>query len=232
MTDPDEELLRELGALVRTLGQEDGLARDQHASGYEPLPPDIQARMVASVVAATCRPRVTTEPEPEDASVSAPAPRSAQPVSRFRSMHWMSSLAAAAAVALALLWPRKEPSAPLPSYAVEVAGAAAEMRGSDVVATARPRLDASTRLLLTLRPATEVSSEVGVAVFANAEDGSVIRWPAAVERAASGALRVQLEAAPVAAQYIASASIFVGTLEQVAQGEAGDAQKLALEFER
>lgn len=122
---------------------------------------------------------------------------------RRRRIAWsMGGLAAAAAIALVLWWPRAEA---LPTYAMVVSSGAATSRalpsertsegpneapreGPAEVEVART-FAARTRFELVLTPAREVDDDVVFSTFAEVE-GRLVPWSVELQRSVSGAARV------------------------------------------
>jgi hypothetical protein len=100
--------------------------------------------------------------------------------------------AAAAAIALWLAWPGRSPAAPLPEYAMEIAG------GVDTERGATPsRTDVSARagdtLSIVLRPATDVSAPVEAHLFVSQRD-----VPATLRVSPSGSVELRARVADLA----------------------------------
>lgn len=125
---------------------------------------------------------------------------------RRRRIAWsMGGLAAAAAVALVLWWPRAEA---LPSYAMVVSSGAATSRAlpsagpSEGPSEAPVEVDAArtfaarTRFELVLTPAREVDDDVVFSTFAEVE-GRLVPWSVELQRSVSGAARIVGDAGDV-----------------------------------
>jgi hypothetical protein len=132
--------------------------------------------------------------EPASAPAAAESPqRSPSRSLRAKAQLIWPLLAAAAGVLLFLQLSRKELSAPLPGYALEVRRAVSEQRGAPAAeaAPAPLLLDPARPPVLVLRPAERVEGALAVGVFA-ADTAPVRELAQDVEQAEGGALRVQL----------------------------------------
>jgi hypothetical protein len=91
--------------------------------------------------------------------------------------------------------------APIPEYALQVS-AQSEMRSAPAVVEAGEepvvvRVGRSTRVHLSLRPATGVAGEVAARVYLSS-GAALLAWPARQQVAESGALQLVLDPAPAA----------------------------------
>jgi hypothetical protein len=121
------------------------------------------------------------------ARLEAPAAARRRP---WRGLAVALGVAAAAALAFWLLAP-EERSQALAAYELRITGGDAPLRGTD---DAAPPVTTASFVVLTLRPASAVTADVGVRVFVR-DDGRLRPVDAPVERSPEGALRL---AGPVA----------------------------------
>jgi hypothetical protein len=220
MTQRDDKLLAELGHFVRAT------ERSKHPQEHDVLAPldaaakqSITARLIAQAQANAAE---TTRDSEPDAPVRSGIVELA---SRRRASKWHMtpialSLGMAAAVMLWLVRAPHLPPAPakLPTYALQVTNAPAEMRSAPQVANAGDApitVSATTRLRLQLRPTTAVHDLMGARVFLMSAAGP-LRWNAAVTAATSGAMQLQLSEPPAAVLAPAVALIVVGREAELA----------------
>ncbi len=138
-------------------------------------------------------------------------------------------LTAAAALWALVLRPAGRPEfAALPSYELVARGGLKQTRGAGDPADAGPlRLSVGSELDLTLRPATRVEGPLGLRAFV-LQGGEVRPWPAPVEIAPTGALRVHGPADQLLAGLKGPVELrlVVGRVE--ALGDGDDARQKAL----
>jgi hypothetical protein len=118
---------------------------------------------------------------------------------------------------------------PLPLYALEAHGGIAQMRGPADETARRPlELAPGVSLELVMRPEDRVEGPVAATLYW-VKDGQVRRWPAAIEQAPGGAMRVR---GPVVAPFGRGAGeivVVLGRPEALPREEQGLAAELLRE---
>ena len=164
----------------------DRLKTDVLAEPTSELEPVSDPSPEAPVIEHPAGPRPVVGPKPEVPGASPPAVR------RASGTWWLMPLAAAAVLCVVLLWPANEPL-PVPAYDLLVEGGLKSVRTGEPVATDPVRLRPGRRLVLTLRPKTEVEDPIEVRAFLG-RDGVWRPWDVAPQIVPGGVARLEVTA--------------------------------------
>lgn len=179
----DEELLRAVAAHARREEDDPKLAVLDRLARGEPVDERELAGIDHAVVAMF---------RPLDASAEQRiADRIAPPkLAAVRPLRvWAPILAAAAAVLLFFVWPRRSPDA-LPAYALELSGNVSELRGDPKVVEGSATLNRAANLQMVLRPERAVGKPIAVRA-ALVRAGVVRPWAPPIQIAEGGAVRIE-----------------------------------------
>ena len=140
---------------------------------------------------------------------------------------WLGVPVLAAAAALAL-WPRSLELEPIAHYQPEIRGALSAQRGREEPPAALI-LEPAGRLVLILRPETEISGEVGARVYLGNGERQLLA--VAIEPAASGSLRLDLQL-PADLPANGTLTILVGRESELGEERLHDAASAGLGWQR
>jgi hypothetical protein len=216
----DEQLLGRLGQLAREQANEPLPEELLHPSEAEEA--GVMSAALGALATGGSMVQVPTPPEPR--------PPWSQ---RFRtrlSLFVVAPAVAAAAAIWLFLSPGTGPGlAPLPGYTLEATGGRAEMRGPEDSRSRRALLlSTGVTLELVMRPETEVEGAVGAKLYW-VKDGWARRWPAVLEQAPGGAIRVRAPAAAPMGKGPGEVAVLVGRPDSLPESDEGLAAELLRE---